>query len=208
MTRAKTPFWIGAALTLGLALARDSISDPLQREIVQDKPLGKFSVVGDYAGQAIPNALYVIGMLGDYVLNDRSTSLDRAWLMTKAFAYSGITTVALKYTVRESRPNRPGNKTSFPSGHTSTAFAFASVVGAEHALPYGIAAYALATLVGLSRMNDNQHVLHDVVGGATIGLSYGLGLYYRKKHKLENISFQFLPSDHLDGAMFIAELKF
>ena len=32
-------------------------------------------------------------------------------------------------------------------------------------------------------MNDNQHYLHDVLAGATIGISYGMGIYYRNQEK-------------------------
>jgi hypothetical protein len=37
-------------------------------------------------------------------------------------------------------------------------------------------AYSLAGFVAYSRMNDNQHWLHDVLAGATIGTSYGVGI--------------------------------
>ena len=82
-------------------------------------------------------------------------------------------------TVREPRPYDGSVRTSFPSGHSTTAFAFASYVTAEHGiLPFGVFATGLATLTAASRMNDNKHYLHDVVAGATIGTAYGLGLHY------------------------------
>jgi len=70
---------------------------------------------------------------------------------------------------------------SFPSGHTVTAFAFASTVTREsqfwwpHAAFYiGTVFYGGATLVGLSRMYNNQHWASDVMAGAAIGTIVGL----------------------------------
>ena len=202
-TKAKYVFWTGASITLALTLLEDSIDDPLQYDISEDKPLGNYSHLGYLMGQMIPNAIYILGMYGNYQLTNNQQSKDRSILMTKTSLYSTVVTTALKYTVREQRPNGEG-RVSFPSGHTSAAFSFASVVGAEHDLIYSIPAYVMATFIGMSRMNDNAHYLHDVTAGATIGISYGLGLYYHSKsHKESEMSsfWQVLPTDNLDGAM-------
>jgi membrane-associated phospholipid phosphatase len=70
---------------------------------------------------------------------------------------------------------------SFPSGHTITAFAFASTVTREsqfwwpHATWYvETAFYGGATLVGLSRIYNNQHWASDAMAGAAIGTLVGL----------------------------------
>jgi membrane-associated phospholipid phosphatase len=70
---------------------------------------------------------------------------------------------------------------SFPSGHTTSAFAFASTLTREtqfwwpHATWYvGTIFYGGAALVGLSRVYDNQHWASDVLGGAAIGTLVGL----------------------------------
>lgn len=71
--------------------------------------------------------------------------------------------------------------TSFPSGHTSAAFSLAAVVAGEGPVywPHAAhivtpAAYAAATLVGLSRIYLNRHWMSDVVVGAVVGTYSGL----------------------------------
>jgi membrane-associated phospholipid phosphatase len=73
-----------------------------------------------------------------------------------------------------------GDWSSFPSGHTSTAFAAAAAVTNETTRWWprsewivGPVMYAGATAVGLSRMYHNKHWASDVVLGAAIGTFSG-----------------------------------
>ena len=85
---------------------------------------------------------------------------------------------------------------SFPSGHTTTAFAFASTVTRESQFWWPHAAWAVGTvfyggasLVGLSRMYNNQHWASDVMAGAAIGTIVGLKVVkYTHSH----------PGNHID----------
>jgi membrane-associated phospholipid phosphatase len=59
---------------------------------------------------------------------------------------------------------------SFPSGHTTTAFALATAISAESDRTWVTAlTYSAATLVAWSRSHEDQHWMSDVVGGALIG---------------------------------------
>jgi membrane-associated phospholipid phosphatase len=80
-------------------------------------------------------------------------------------------TAATKYAVQRTRPD--GTNLSFPSGHTSTAFATATVLQRDLGWKFGIPAYAAAAYVGASRVEDKRHFLSDVAFGAAIGVVAG-----------------------------------
>jgi membrane-associated PAP2 superfamily phosphatase len=64
---------------------------------------------------------------------------------------------------------------AFPSGHTATAFSIATVFASQYsdkkAIP--VISYSLATLVGISRMTENEHWSSDVFVGALLGYLCG-----------------------------------
>ncbi|SEK53122.1 phosphatase PAP2 family protein [Streptacidiphilus jiangxiensis] len=92
-----------------------------------------------------------------------------------------------KQLVRRPRPDREAaqvhvdrhvpmpTSASFPSGHTASAFALATVVGAVlpvAAAPLGL----LACAVGYSRVHTGVHYPGDVVAGALLGSSCGMAV--------------------------------
>ena len=81
-------------------------------------------------------------------------------------------TQALKYSVRRMRPDG-SSQASFPSGHASGSFASASVLQRHFGWKVGGPAYAVASWVAASRLNENKHHLSDVIFGAAIGLAGG-----------------------------------
>jgi membrane-associated phospholipid phosphatase len=172
-------------------ITEDQISDKVTMKTYQNQPLGDASKVGDLFGQVYPNMIYFVGMLGHGLLARNRYSYTRAAHMFKATFYASLVTTVLKYTVREPRPNNIQEKNSFPSGHTTTAFSFATVVALEHEWYWGLLAFGAAGLTGYSRMNDGRHFLHDVAAGMTIGVSYGLGTYFSRKG--QGIKYSFLP---------------
>ncbi|MBQ0114888.1 MAG: phosphatase PAP2 family protein [Bacteroidales bacterium] len=79
----------------------------------------------------------------------------------------------IKYTTKELRPD--GSKAnSFPSGHTATAFAAATVLHKEYGLTrspwYSVAGYTVATATGVMRALNNRHWISDIMVGAGIGI--------------------------------------
>lgn len=64
---------------------------------------------------------------------------------------------------------------SFPSGHATTAFAFAAAL-ALMVPRLRIGLYAIAALVALSRVIVGSHYLSDVIAGAALGAAFSYGL--------------------------------
>jgi membrane-associated phospholipid phosphatase len=78
---------------------------------------------------------------------------------------------------------------SFPSGHTTVAFAAATVFAMEYRnrpiVP--VIAYTSATIIGLSRITENKHWATDVLAGAAVGYLAGQNIVnnYHRYAKLK-----------------------
>lgn len=104
--------------------------------------------------------------------------------ITMAFALA--TTSGLKYLVNRTRPftEYPNDiiqrdmhvgPFSFPSGHTTAAFASATALSLSYKKWYvTIPSYLYAGFVGYSRMRLGVHYPSDVLGGMAVGIGAGL----------------------------------
>lgn len=181
----------GTATTLVLLAFQDQIVDPVQEEAVRAKPLGPSSEWGNLIGLGYPNLLYIVGQgIGGATGDDKGYG--RSLGMLKATLYASSVTQVLKVTVREQRPDHKNQRDSFPSGHSTIAFAFGGYIFEEHGWKWGVSALMTSIFAAGSRINDNRHYLHDVVAGATIGLAYGVGIGKLGKKK-EKISYMLVP---------------
>lgn len=112
---------------------------------------------------------------------------------TQAWVLSAVTVQAIKHLTHRHRPDQdvPANPrlwegpfsgfsyTSFPSGHTITAFSLASFMSSVYheKVWVSVLAYGLATGVGLSRIYDDAHWSSDVFIGAVLGFAIGKTVY-------------------------------
>ena len=85
---------------------------------------------------------------------------------------AGATTFALKELIHERRPDGSDRK-SFPSGHTSIAFASAMTLEKRYGWQVGLPAFAMASFVGLARVRADKHYVHDVLAGGVVGTLSG-----------------------------------
>lgn len=113
----------------------------------------------------------------------RDYDRESARLHLAALTGSGAVVYILKRLIARPRPERPGSRDSFPSGHSAVAWACASVFG--HRYPkYRWAYRAAASLVSVSRVYLGKHYPSDVLFGAAVG--YGVGeliWHYRDRIK-------------------------
>ncbi len=107
-------------------------------------------------------------------------------LLFESISYSGISVMAFRYVFGRSRPYEGNSEwdfnwfetsneiQSFPSGHTTVAFALSTVLAEEIGGVWaGIAFYGMASMTAYARVRNNQHWVSDVVAGAGLGLVTG-----------------------------------
>jgi len=124
--------------------------------------IGQGYVIGPAAA-----VLFGAGRLwGHGRFRDATYDIAQVTLVTAAYA------TAIKYPTHRERPDG-SNWQSFPSGHTSNAFAWATVAAHHYGWKLGVPSYAVATLIGISRLEKNAHYLTDVVAGAGLGYICG-----------------------------------
>ena len=133
------------------------------------------------------HASHAIENIGDFiyfkilpVYSATSTFYNSDWKTWHDYDWNGLkqlivtnlikstVTDRLKEQIDEPRPNGKGND-SFPSGHTSNAFAHAAFIHRRYGLNQAIIPYTLATFVGYSRIQSKWHYTHYVIAGAAIG---------------------------------------
>jgi hypothetical protein len=112
-------------------------------------------------------SVYAVGR----ATGDQKTASVGADLVRSQFV-SQIVVQGVKFSTQRTRPDG-SNQQAFPSGHTASAFATATVLNRHLGWKAGLPAYLFATYVGASRMSINKHHLSDVVMGATIGFAAG-----------------------------------
>lgn len=136
---------------------------------------------------------------GRYLQNERAAAVARDGLTASVIAAGAITPL-LKIAVGRSRPSQTegtfvsgGAGRSFPSGHTTQAFAVASVIASHYRSPWVKGAvYGLAGAVGWARMENNAHYASDVVAGALIGTLIGRTVV--RLHSSDRVAFEAAPS--------------
>lgn len=152
------------------------------------KGVEKITSPGSYI---IGGAMYLVGRFGNM-----PRLADLGWHGTEAVLVGEGVTFILKGAAGRSRPYvsndkiphdfdlgrgfKSGDWQSFPSGHSTTAFAAAAAVTDETSIWWprstwvvGPVMYGGASLVGLSRMYHNKHWASDVALGAMIGTFSG-----------------------------------
>jgi membrane-associated phospholipid phosphatase len=133
-----------------------------------------------------PVVLFAISLVKDDSVMRRNSIYIGASVLSSA-----IITNILKYSINRPRPYitypfieqaTSGGSPSFPSGHTSDAFAFATSVSIAYPKWYVIVpSYLWAGAVAYSRMDLGVHYPSDVIAGAIIGAGSAFLCYQGRK---------------------------
>lgn len=135
----------------------------------------RFRTLGD-AGATLGTPGILTPIAGGLLVAGRASGDSRfrsaTYDIAQAFLVNAAWTTALKYAVHRQRPDG-SDSLSFPSGHTSNAFAWATVASHYYGPKVSVPAYLAAGLIGVSRLDKNVHHLSDVLAGAALGYVVG-----------------------------------
>ncbi|MBI2269135.1 MAG: phosphatase PAP2 family protein [Bacteroidetes bacterium] len=126
---------------------------------------------------------------GDY--HNNPSSIRNAYFIGSSVLATALLTTTLKYSLKRQRPFVENScitkkcnvgKLSFPSGHTSSAFATATSLSLAYPRWYVIApSFLWASSVAYSRMYLGVHYPTDVLGGMLIGIGVSCILWEVEK---------------------------
>lgn len=124
------------------------------------------NLLGQFAFQA--SAGFATYGIGKAIGNNKGALVGRDIVRAQLLSQALVQTV--KHTVRRERPDG-SNRGAFPSGHSASAFATATVLQRHYGWKIGVPAYGLGGYIALARMAWNRHHATDVVMGAGFGIA-------------------------------------
>ena len=212
-----------------IAIALSFVDEPVQQAALRlrnrNTELNNISkVVTDFGGL---NEVFTVAGIGAYgLITGNNKLVNTTLLSSQAFIVSGTITTVVKFLSGRTRPSyypadleaeprffgpfhRRVNdasssyeNSSFPSGHSTVAFAVATVFASEYkdnpVVP--VIAYSAASLIAISRITENKHWVTDVFSGAALGYFSGKLVVknyqtFKKVHSLQkrksSIAFSF-----------------
>jgi membrane-associated phospholipid phosphatase len=165
---------VDTAIVLGAgggAAAATHSADDWITERVDEEPTRFW----DTGGNAGTGYIHIGGAVATYAIGRLAGSPKTAHIGTdliRAQVLSGIVTQALKRAVQRQRPGRiDGSSYSFPSGHTTSAWATSTVLWRHFGWKVGVPTAAIGAWVAAGRVQQREHFLSDVVFGAAVGIA-------------------------------------
>ncbi|MFN3455622.1 MAG: phosphatase PAP2 family protein [Pseudobdellovibrio sp.] len=167
-------------LTLAIGAATTVAAHQYDVDVYSHNTRGKNTLMSNTATKrlsSIGSGFLGISVAVGQILIDQDNGLMHA----RAVALTSISHVTLAYAAHRTRPGNRGDylpfPSSFPSGHTSSAFATATALSYAYGWKAGVPAFLLATSIGMARVVDNAHWLSDVTAGAALGIFWGHASY-------------------------------
>jgi membrane-associated phospholipid phosphatase len=153
---------------------------------------------------ALPAAAVVAGTWAYAFLIHDSVGYEEGGSMVEAAGLSVVTAYALKFALGRERPNETASVnswfkqgSSFPSIHTTAAFAIGTVLAEsgneENRWMRRALGYGMAGATAYLRLRDNQHWLSDTVAGAAVGLASANFVLQRRGHHIWRAAIDVAP---------------
>ncbi len=195
-----------ALIGFGLTALAFTADGGVEEECQENQPLRRVRNIGNMLGEGyihvgVGGGLFAAGHLFD----DRKLA-DTGVATLEALLINGMATESLKYSAGRQRPNRQGDKMSFPSGHASSTATLSASISEMYDwdLKVAIPLYLTTAFVGASRMDCNMHYLSDVLAGITLGTIVGRSVarYHKEKGEEQKLSFTPLYDKDCKGLVF------
>lgn len=178
-------FYAPASLIIGGLIANGHSEESIKNELAEsrNRHIPRFHTHIDNYMQFSP--LVVAYGLDAFGIKSKTDILNRTAILVKGEAMALTTATILKSATHTLRPDG-STYNSFPSGHTTQAFAAATFLNEEYKdrypwMPY--ASYTVASSVGLLRVANNRHYISDVLVGAGIGYLSMKVAYWTHRYK-------------------------
>lgn len=194
--------WFGGALVaIGASHHYDA---QVRNHFVKNLGPGQASNSDDVQ-DALPTAGVFVATWAYANLTDDNDGRSEAWAMLEAAGLSGVTAYALKYAGGREGPDetdnpnewRKGGSGSFPSQHTTAAFAVGTVLAEsgndEFRWLRRLLGYGLGAFTGYERLKHNAHWLSDTVAGAALGTA-SAHFTMNRDTRTEESSFSVVPA--------------
>jgi hypothetical protein len=191
-------FGMAVAGVVGVAATLDGpIRDEMRRHTPNDSRfMHNIERFGAEYSLAVLGGFYLAGVSGN---NETAISVAQDGLSASIIA-SGIITPTIKFITGRARPRENegiatfhpfslsySTNSSFPSGHTTQAFAVASVIANHYDETWVVySSYTVASLVGVARIYHDAHFASDVLAGALIGTLVGKSVVAHNKSLRSN----------------------
>ena len=174
-----------ASLILSGLIANGNSRESIKNEVAEERNehFPRFKTRLDDYLQFSP--LAVAYGLDAFGIKSKTDIWNRSVFLLKGEFLAIGTATLLKKMTHELRPDG-SSYNSFPSGHTTQAFAAATFLSEEYKDTYHwmpCASYTVASSVGLLRMANNRHYISDVLVGAGIGFLSMKVAYWTHRYK-------------------------
>ncbi|HEU4834272.1 MAG TPA: phosphatase PAP2 family protein [Pyrinomonadaceae bacterium] len=190
LQRSDTKWVVPSGIGLMALITTDRITGD---EIFEANRQVKASRDVSYAGSlyglgAVATTFYLIGRK-----NNNYRARETGLLSAEALINSAIAGTVLKGITQRARPLAGRERSeffdggnSFPSGHSTQAWAVAAVIASEykHRPAVKLAAYGIASAVSVARFTGHKHYLSDVLAGSALG--YSIGKFVFNAHHRES----------------------